>query len=105
MHGDKQGKICTAGFLRGISPRERRSAGTRRCDAITNPACESRDPLQNAQHDCTIPRAKEPPFMRIVSGIVLAVMATAALVAQSPMRPGLWEVTMQMQMPNTLRIS
>lgn len=38
--------------------------------------------------------------MRPVSFIVLALIATAALVAQSPMRPGLWEVTMQMPMPN-----
>jgi hypothetical protein len=33
--------------------------------------------------------------------VVLAVIALAAgLAAQSPMRPGLWETTMQMQMPN-----
>jgi hypothetical protein len=38
--------------------------------------------------------------MKNLSVIALALFATAALVAQSPMRPGLWEVTMQMQMPN-----
>lgn len=38
--------------------------------------------------------------MRPVSVIVILLIAAAALVAQSPMRPGMWEVTMQMQMPN-----
>jgi hypothetical protein len=38
--------------------------------------------------------------MRTVFVTALALIATAALVAQSPMRPGLWEITTQMQMPN-----
>jgi hypothetical protein len=36
--------------------------------------------------------------MKTTSIVVLIVLAGAALVAQSPVRPGLWEVTMQMQM-------
>lgn len=38
--------------------------------------------------------------MKSASVIALALIATVALVAQSPMRPGLWEITTQMQMPN-----
>lgn len=38
--------------------------------------------------------------MRSVSVIVLALFATAVALAQSGMRPGEWEVTTQMQMPN-----
>jgi hypothetical protein len=38
--------------------------------------------------------------MRSVSVSVLALIASAAVIAQSPMRPGMWETTMQMQMPN-----
>lgn len=38
--------------------------------------------------------------MKTVSVIALALIATAALIAQSPMRPGRWEITTQMQMPN-----
>ena len=38
--------------------------------------------------------------MKTASVIALALIATVALVAQSPMRPGLWEITTQMQMPN-----
>ena len=38
--------------------------------------------------------------MRLVPVIVLALFATAAVIAQSGMRPGQWETTMQMQMPN-----
>ena len=32
--------------------------------------------------------------------VVVLLIGAAALVAQSPMRPGRWEITMQMQMPN-----
>jgi hypothetical protein len=39
-------------------------------------------------------------FMKTASVIALALIATPALVAQSTMRPGLWEITTQMQMPN-----
>ena len=35
-----------------------------------------------------------------VSMLVLCTVAAAMVSAQSPMRPGRWEVTMQMQMPN-----
>lgn len=35
-----------------------------------------------------------------VSTFVLCFVALGTLAAQSPMRPGRWEVTMQMQMPN-----
>ena len=38
--------------------------------------------------------------MRFVPVIVLALFATAAIIAQSGMRPGQWETTTQMQMPN-----
>jgi hypothetical protein len=38
--------------------------------------------------------------MKTVSVIVLAMLASAALIAQSGMRPGQWETSMQMQMPN-----
>lgn len=38
--------------------------------------------------------------MKTVSVIALAMLATAAVIAQSGMRPGQWEVTTQMQMPN-----
>jgi hypothetical protein len=38
--------------------------------------------------------------MRSVSVIVLALFATAAVIAQSGMRPGQWEITTQMAMPN-----
>ena len=38
--------------------------------------------------------------MRLVPVIALAFFATAAVIAQSGMRPGQWETTMQMQMPN-----
>lgn len=38
--------------------------------------------------------------MKSVSVIVLALFATVALIAQSGMRPGQWEISTQMQMPN-----
>ena len=38
--------------------------------------------------------------MKSVSVIVLALFATAAVIAQSGMRPGQWEITSEMQMPN-----
>ena len=38
--------------------------------------------------------------MKTVSVIALAMLATAAVIAQSGMRPGQWEMSMQMQMPN-----
>ena len=38
--------------------------------------------------------------MKTVSVIALAMLATVAVIAQSGMRPGQWEMTMQMQMPN-----
>jgi hypothetical protein len=38
--------------------------------------------------------------MRFVSVIVLALFATAVILAQSGMRPGQWELSTQMQMPN-----
>ena len=38
--------------------------------------------------------------MRFVSVIVLALFATALVLAQSGLRPGQWETTTQMQMPN-----
>ena len=38
--------------------------------------------------------------MRLVPVIVLALFATAAVIAQSGMRPGQWETTTQMQMAN-----
>lgn len=39
--------------------------------------------------------------MRIVTLALVAMLAAAAaVVAQTPIRPGRWEVTMQMQMPN-----
>jgi hypothetical protein len=38
--------------------------------------------------------------MKSVSVIVLALFAAAVVLAQSGMRPGQWEVTTQMQMPN-----
>lgn len=38
--------------------------------------------------------------MKTVSVIALAMLATAAVIAQSGMRPGQWETTTQMQMPN-----
>ena len=38
--------------------------------------------------------------MRTVSVIALAMLATAAVIAQSGMRPGQWEISTQMQMPN-----
>jgi hypothetical protein len=38
--------------------------------------------------------------MKTVSVIALAMLATAVAIAQSGMRPGQWETTMQMQMPN-----
>ena len=38
--------------------------------------------------------------MKTVSLIALAMLATAAVIAQSGMRPGQWEITTQMQMPN-----
>jgi hypothetical protein len=39
-------------------------------------------------------------FIKTVPVIALAMLATAAVIAQSGMRPGQWEATMQMQMPN-----
>jgi hypothetical protein len=100
MHRDKQGKICTAGFLRGISPRERRSAGTRRCDAITIPECESRDPLSKRAarlHNTACKGASfyENRFRHCSRGDGDRCARRAIADA-----PGLWEVTMQMQMPN-----
>jgi hypothetical protein len=38
--------------------------------------------------------------MKTVSVIALAMLATVAVIAQTGMRPGQWEVTSQMQMPN-----
>jgi hypothetical protein len=38
--------------------------------------------------------------MKTVSVIALAMLATAAVIAQSGMRPGQWEMSTQMQMPN-----
>lgn len=38
--------------------------------------------------------------MKSVSVIVLALFATAAVLAQSGMRPGQWELSTEMQMPN-----
>ena len=38
--------------------------------------------------------------MKTVSVIALAMLATAAVIAQSSMRPGQWEISTQMQMPN-----
>ena len=38
--------------------------------------------------------------MKTVSVIALAMLATVAVIAQSGMRPGQWEITTQMQMPN-----
>jgi len=38
--------------------------------------------------------------MKTVPVIALAMLASAAVIAQSGMRPGQWETTMQMQMPN-----
>ena len=38
--------------------------------------------------------------MKTVSVIALAMLATAAIIAQPRMRPGQWEVSMQMAMPN-----
>jgi len=38
--------------------------------------------------------------MKTVSVIALAMLATVAVIAQSGMRPGQWEMSMQMQMPN-----
>lgn len=38
--------------------------------------------------------------MKTVSVIALAMLATAIVIAQSSMRPGQWEMSMQMQMPN-----
>jgi hypothetical protein len=38
--------------------------------------------------------------MKTVSVIALAMLATVAVIAQSGMRPGQWETTTQMQMPN-----
>jgi hypothetical protein len=38
--------------------------------------------------------------MKTVSVIALAMLATAGVIAQSGMRPGQWEITSQMQMPN-----
>ena len=38
--------------------------------------------------------------MKPVSVIALAMLATVAVIAQSGMRPGQWETTTQMQMPN-----
>jgi hypothetical protein len=38
--------------------------------------------------------------MKTVSVIALSMLATAAIVAQSSMRPGQWEITSEMQMPN-----
>jgi len=38
--------------------------------------------------------------MKTVSVIALAMLATVAVIAQTGMRPGQWEITQQMQMPN-----
>src|SRR5687767_5443188 len=39
--------------------------------------------------------------MRIITPALVTILAAAApVVAQTPIRPGRWEVTMQMQMPN-----
>jgi hypothetical protein len=38
--------------------------------------------------------------MKTVSVIALAMLATVAVIAQSGMRPGQWEITSQMAMPN-----
>ena len=38
--------------------------------------------------------------MKTVSVIALAMLATVAVIAQTGMRPGQWEMSMQMQMPN-----
>lgn len=39
--------------------------------------------------------------MKVTSVVVVALLIDAtALAAQSPMRPGRWDITMQMQMPN-----
>ena len=38
--------------------------------------------------------------MKTVSVIALAMLATAAVLAQTGMRPGQWEISTQMQMPN-----
>ena len=38
--------------------------------------------------------------MKTVSVIALAMLATVAVIAQATMRPGQWEITSQMQMPN-----
>jgi len=38
--------------------------------------------------------------MKTVSVIALAMLATAVVIAQSGMRPGQWEMSTQMQMPN-----
>ena len=38
--------------------------------------------------------------MKVISCVVLVALAGAAIVAQSPIRPGQWEVVMQMDMPN-----
>jgi hypothetical protein len=38
--------------------------------------------------------------MKAISCAVLAVVAVATVAAQSPIRPGRWEVIMQMDMPN-----
>ena len=39
-------------------------------------------------------------LMKTVSVVALAMLAAAAVIAQSGMRPGQWEITSQMQMPN-----
>ena len=38
--------------------------------------------------------------MRAISCVVLVLLVGATTVAQSPIRPGRWEVVMQMDMPN-----
>ncbi len=38
--------------------------------------------------------------MKAISCVVLVVLVGATVVAQSPIRPGRWEVVMQMDMPN-----
>ena len=38
--------------------------------------------------------------MKVISCVVLVALAGAAITAQSPIRPGQWEVVMQMDMPN-----
>ena len=38
--------------------------------------------------------------MKVISSVVLVALAGAAIAAQSPIRPGQWEVVMQMDMPN-----